>query len=38
MAIFQAEHGTSKSDELELLLVLIKDYFQLPADILMPTA
>ncbi len=26
MAIFQAEHGTSESDELELLLVLIKDY------------
>ena len=26
MAIFQAEPGTSESDELELLLVLIKDY------------
>jgi len=26
MAIFQAEVGTSESDELELLLVLIKDY------------
>jgi HTH-type transcriptional regulator/antitoxin HigA len=26
MAIFQAESGTSESDELELLLVLIKDY------------
>jgi HTH-type transcriptional regulator / antitoxin HigA len=26
MAIFQAEHGTPESDELELLLVLIKDY------------
>ena len=25
MAIFQAESGTSESDELELLLVLIKD-------------
>ena len=26
MAIFQAEPGTSESDEFELLLVLIKDY------------
>ena len=26
MAIFQAEPGTAESDELELLLVLIKDY------------
>lgn len=26
MAIFQAEPGTSESNELELLLVLIKDY------------
>ena len=26
MAIFQAEPGTSEADELELLLVLIKDY------------
>ena len=26
MAIFQAEPGTSESDEIELLLVLIKDY------------
>jgi HTH-type transcriptional regulator/antitoxin HigA len=26
MAIFQAESGTAESDELELLLVLIKDY------------
>ena len=26
MSIFQAEHGTSESEELELLLVLIKDY------------
>ena len=26
MSIFQAEHGTSEADELELLLVLIKDY------------
>ena len=26
MPIFQTEHGTSESDELELLLVLIKDY------------
>ncbi|MFI5192496.1 MAG: type II toxin-antitoxin system HigA family antitoxin [Chitinophagales bacterium] len=26
MSIFQAEQGTSESDELELLLVLIKDY------------
>jgi HTH-type transcriptional regulator/antitoxin HigA len=26
MAIFQAEPGTSESDELELLLVLVKDY------------
>ena len=26
IAIFQAESGTSESDELELLLVLIKDY------------
>lgn len=26
MDIFQAEQGTSKADELELLLVLIKDY------------
>ncbi len=26
MAIFQAEPGTPESDELELLLVLIKDY------------
>ena len=26
MAIFQGEPGTSESDELELLLVLIKDY------------
>lgn len=26
MSIFQAEPGTSESDELELLLVLIKDY------------
>lgn len=26
MSIFQAEHGSSESDELELLLVLIKDY------------
>jgi len=26
MAIFQAESGTAESDELELLLMLIKDY------------
>ncbi len=26
IAIFQAEPGTSESDELELLLVLVKDY------------